>query len=188
MAIKKSNGACELYMKYLEETIEIIKQLDQNKILEIHQILKNLKGRLFILGNGGSAANASHAVNDFRRIMKIEAYSPVDNVSELTAIINDMGWEYSFKVYLQESNLNSNDCILILSVSGGTHSTSTNILRALDYAAYKDAKVVAIIGKENIFLDAYTNNYIVIPQINEKTITPHTEELQSVILHMLVTI
>lgn len=171
--------------QYLNETIEIIKRLDQNKIFEIHQILKNLKGRLFILGNGGSGANASHAVNDFRKITKIEAYTPIDNVSELTAIINDMGWEYSFVSYLRESKLSFNDCILILSVGGGTEQTSYNITKAIDYAKEIGSTIIGIVGKDGGYTAKVADVYLIIPTINDKTITSHTEELQSIILHLL---
>lgn len=172
--------------EYLNETIEILKQIDRNKIQQILDILKNLNGRLFILGVGGSAGNASHAVNDFRKIMGIEAYTPTDNVSELTAITNDDGWENTFQHWLLRSKLNKNDCILVFSVGGGTSKTSSNIVQALEYGKFVKCKIIGIVGRDGGFTHKVADVCLIIPTVNEKTITPHTEEFQSIIWHLIV--
>lgn len=172
--------------EYLNETIKILKQIDRNKIQQILDILKNLNGRLFILGVGGSAGNASHAVNDFRKIMGIEAYTPTDNVSELTAITNDDGWENTFQHWLLRSKLNKNDCILVFSVGGSSYKTSYNIMRALQYGKDIECKIIGIVGRDGGFTNKVADVCFIVPTVNEKTITPHTEEFQSIIWHLIV--
>mgnify|MGYP001353571763 FL=1 len=139
---------------YLKELETIIKNLDKNSInlfVKNLKILKKNKGRLFIIGVGGSAGNASHAVNDFRKICEIECYTPTDNVSELTARTNDEGWENTIHPYLRVSKLNQKDVILIFSVGGGNKkkNISTNIVRAIDYAKSKKAKILSIVGRSD---------------------------------------
>ena len=172
--------------EYLNETSEILKLIDRNKIQQIIEILNNLNGRLFILGVGGSAGNASHAVNDFRKIMGIEAYTPSDNISELTAITNDDGWENVFQHWLVGSRLNKNDCILVFSVGGGNHKISYNIVKALQYGKAIGCKIIGIVGRDGGYTNKVADVCLIIPTVNEKTITPHTEEFQSIIWHLIV--
>lgn len=171
---------------YLSETIKIIDIIDQQQIYKMWEILHNLKGRLFILGVGGSGANARHAANDFRKIMNIETYTPLDNVYELTARINDDGWHGSFREWLKVSKLNKDDIILVLSVGGGSESTSYNIVRALKYAESVGTKIMGIVSRDGGYTAKVADVCIIIPIVNESNITSHAEELQSIILHLLV--
>lgn len=171
---------------YLNETIEIINKINRQDIYNVWKILHNLHGRLFILGIGGGAGNASHAVNDFRKIMDLEAYAPTDNIGEFSARINDDGWNSSFIEYLKVSRLNKNDCIMIFSVGGGSDKTSYNIVMALEYADYIGTKVVGIVGRDGGHTAKLSDACIIVPTVNQETITPHTEELQSIIWHLLV--
>jgi len=174
--------------RYLYETVEIVNSINKNNILNVSDKLKRVK-RLFILGVGGSAGTASHAVNDFRKIAGIEAYAPTDNVSELTARVNDDGWESVFENWLKVSHLSSDDGILILSVGGGNKekNISVNLINAIDYAKKTGSTIIGIVGKNNGYTSKNADACIIIPTINEETITSHTEEIQSVILHLLVT-
>lgn len=137
---------------------------------------------------GGSAANCSHAVNDFRKIVQIEAYTPIDNVSELTARANDEGWNYIFSEWLKISKINSNDLLFIFSVGGGNKkkNISTNLIFAIDYAKKQKAKIVSILGRNDGYAAKESNIALVIPTVNPKKITPHSEAFQSVIWHLLV--
>tara|TARA_E500000178_G_scaffold355997_1_gene430982 strand:- start:673 stop:1278 length:606 start_codon:yes stop_codon:yes gene_type:complete len=178
--------------KFLEETSEISKKIDQseiNKIIIRLQKVKESKGRIFFLGVGGSAGNCSHAVNDFRKIAKIESYTPLDNVSELTARINDDSWETIFSTWLESSNLNSKDLVFIFSVGGGDteKKISVNLVKAIDYANKVNCDVVGIVSREGGY--TYKNSYacVKIPVINKQTITPHAEAWQAVIWHLMVT-
>ncbi len=173
--------------QYLMETQEILSKLNYDRILEISKILQRIN-RLFILGVGGSAATASHAVNDFRKIAGIECYTPTDNVAELTARTNDDGWETSFEEWLKTSHLSVNDGILILSVGGGNieKNISKNLVRALDYAIDVGAATMGIVGRDGGYTAKYADACVIIPTVNPETITPHCEEIQSVILHLLV--
>lgn len=178
--------------QYLSEAIEIINQLDTNIIEKMASLLSQLKeseGRLFFLGVGGSAANCSHAVNDFRKIAGIESYAPTDNVAELTARTNDDGWESVFVEWLKTSRLTSKDMVFILSVGGGNlaKNVSTNLIAALQFAKTVKAKIMGIVGRDGGFTAKVADACLIIPTINEKTITPHTEALQSFIWHLLVT-
>lgn len=172
--------------KYLEDTIKIINKIDRNKIFEILFILRNLKGRLFILGVGGGAGNASHAVNDFRKIMNIEAYTPMDNISEYSAYVNDCGHELSFKASLVTSKLNSNDIIMVFSVGGGNDKTSQNIVKALEYGKEVGCIIIGIVGKADGYTARVADVCLITPHINKNFITPHTEEIQSIVWHLLV--
>ena len=177
--------------KYFNE-VSIISNLIDRKIidkiaLEILKI-KRRKGRLFFIGVGGSAANSSHAVNDFRKLCGIECYSPIDNVSELTARINDEGWDNSFIDWLKVSNLNSTDGVFIFSVGGGNQKkkVSTNLIKAINYSKKKRAKVLGIVGRDDGYLYKKGNFVIQVPIVNKKLMTPFSESFQAIIWHCLV--
>jgi D-sedoheptulose 7-phosphate isomerase len=176
---------------HLNETSIIASRIsvaEVNKVIEIILSVKKEGGRLFFLGVGGSAANASHAVNDFRKLANIESYAPTDNVSELTARTNDNGWKFVFAPWLQTSNLNEKDCIFILSVGGGDKEKkiSENLCEAIDLAKSVNAKVVGIVGKTEGYTAKLGDAVIVIPQVNPNSITPHSESFQEVIWHLMV--
>jgi D-sedoheptulose 7-phosphate isomerase len=174
---------------YLEETSRITKLIDQKEIvksIEILSALKNQGGRLFILGVGGSAANASHAVNDFRKITGIESYAPTDNIAELTARTNDEGWNTTFNKWLETSKLNNKDALLILSVGGGSITTSLNIKEAVDYALKKNAKITAIVSRDGGYAKEKADACVLIPVVSDLRITPHAEGWQGIIWHLIV--
>lgn len=177
--------------QHIIETIEIAKAINPETIEAMVDLLADLKaknGRLFILGVGGSAANASHAVNDFRKLAGIETYAPTDNVAELTARTNDEGWETVFSGWLRVSKLNKNDCIFILSVGGGSkeRNVSTNLIAAVDLAKEVGAGVTGIVGRDGGYTAQNANVCLVIPTINADAVTPHAESFQTVIWHLLV--
>ena len=181
----------EYISKYLDESREALNSLDSQAIRGIIESLVELQrvgGRLFLLGVGGSAANCSHAVNDFRKICGIEAYTPTDNVSELTARTNDRGWESVFVDWLKGSRLSSKDGVLVLSVGGGNleKNISVNLIRALDYAKEMGAKTLGIVGRDGGYTSKVADAYVVVPTVNPDTVTPHTESFQNLILHLLV--
>ena len=177
--------------KYFGQVSKISHLIDKNSIelltKNVIQIKKRL-GRIFFLGVGGSAGNASHAVNDFRKLCNIEAYTPTDNVSEFTARINDEGWDYSFIDWLKVSRFNSKDAVFIFSVGGGNKkkNVSTNLIKAIDYAKKKRGKVLGIVGRPDGYTKKNGNAVIVIPPTDKKLITPHAEAFQAVIWHCLV--
>ena len=178
--------------KHLSEAIEIINKIDSEKIENIVKIIeevKNKKGRIFFLGVGGSAANCSHAVNDFRKIAGIEAYTPTDNVAELTARTNDEGWNSVFLEWLKVSKLNKNDLIFVFSVGGGNieKKVSVNLVESLKYAKSINCSIVGVVGKDGGYTASVANSCVVIPTVNEKSITPHTEAFQAVVWHLIVT-
>jgi D-sedoheptulose 7-phosphate isomerase len=150
--------------------------------------LRERKGRLFLIGVGGSAGNCSHAVNDFRKLCGIQAYSPVDNVSELTARANDEGWDTIFSGWLEVSNLAANDAILVFSVGGGdvARNVSTNIVKAIDFAKSRGAKVLGVVGKDSGYTALNGDVVVVVPQVNPARVTPLSEAFQAVIWHCLV--
>lgn len=150
--------------------------------------LRARKGRLFLMGVGGSAGNCSHAVNDFRKLCGIEAYSAADNISELTARANDEGWDTIFSGWLEASNLNSPDAILIFSVGGGDieRHVSTNIVKAVIFAKSRGTKVLGIVGKDNGYTALHGDVVVIVPQVNASRITPLSEAFQSVVWHCLV--
>jgi D-sedoheptulose 7-phosphate isomerase len=177
--------------KYLEEVALVASNIDVLKVEAIVKILAKLKsnnGRLFILGIGGSAGNASHAVNDFRKLAGIEAYAPTDNISEITARTNDEGFETIFVGSLSVSNLNNKDCIFILSVGGGDleKGISKGICLAIDFAKEKNAQVIGITGREGGYTHKHADVCLVIPQVNPAYITQHSESFQAIIWHLLV--
>lgn len=177
---------------FLEETIQAVKQLDVDGIDRLAAGLASARdagGRLFILGVGGSAGHASHAVNDFRKICAFEAYAPTDNVSELTARINDDGWEGVLVEWLKTSRLDSKDALLIFSVGGGNveKNVSVNLVRAIDEAKSRGARVFGIVGKDGGYTKKTADECVVIPVVSAERITPHTEGLCAVVWHLLVT-
>lgn len=177
---------------YLTGIESICKKIDKKNISDVVEILSGVKrknGRLFILGVGGSAGSATHAVNDFRKIVNIECYTPVDNVSELTARINDDGWNTVFVNWLKVSRLNKNDCIFILSVGGGDleKNISVNIIEAIRFAKEVGAKSIGIVGKSNGFTAKNADKSIIIPVDNNIMLTPFTESFHSVLCHLIVT-
>lgn len=177
--------------RYFEETEKIIKTIDRTCIENIINILRKVKmnnGRLFILGVGGSAANASHAANDFRKIAGIETYAPTDNVSELTAWTNDNGFEYIFINWLKTSNLNSKDAIMILSVGGGSQTTSKNLVLAMEYAREKGASIVSIVSRNGGMAKKLSNSCVLIPVVSKERITPHAEGWQGILWHLIVNV
>lgn len=176
---------------FLTEVQDIAKQLDTATLEQMAALLTQIRrqgGRLFILGVGGSAANASHAVNDFRKIVGIEAYAPTDNVSELTARTNDEGWATVFESWLRVSKLNSLDGLLILSVGGGSleKQVSPNLVMALRYARSVEAKIIGIVGRDGGYTATVADACVVIPTVNASHVTPHSEAFQAVIWHLLV--
>tara|TARA_B110000014_G_C19962991_1_gene498437 strand:- start:81 stop:683 length:603 start_codon:yes stop_codon:yes gene_type:complete len=177
--------------KHLQEATEIIKKIDIDKVESIVKIIakiKEKKGRVFFLGVGGSAGNCSHAVNDFRKILGIESYTPTDNVSELTARINDEGWNSVFVEWLKTSDLKSSDLIFIFSVGGGNleKNISVNLVEALKFAKSVNANIVGVVGRDGGYTAKVANSCVIIPTINESSITPHTEAFQAVIWHLIV--
>ena len=175
--------------KYLQENEEIIKRVDREKIQMLIAMIRQLKinqGRLFILGVGGSAANASHAVNDFRKITGIETYAPTDNVSELTAWTNDNGFEYVFVNWLKTSHLGNRDAILIFSVGGGSKTTSRNLVLAMDYAKDVGAHIFAIVSRDGGYAAKVADVCVRVPVICDERITPHAEAWQGVLWHLIV--
>jgi len=177
--------------QHLEEGKQILQQLDAAAIERVAEILHAVQargGRLFFLGVGGSAANCSHAVNDFRKIAGFEAYAPTDNVAELTARTNDEGWPSVFAEWLRGSRLRADDAVFVFSVGGGdvARNISANLVAALQLARERGAAIVGVVGRDNGFTAKVADTCIVVPQVNPAHVTPHTEAFQSVILHLLV--
>jgi len=177
--------------QYIGESIEILRKLDTDAIERMVRILADTRaggGRLFLLGVGGSAANASHAVNDFRKIVGIESYAPTDNVSELTARTNDEGWEGVFASWLRVSKLRAGDCIFVLSVGGGNleKNVSPNLVRAVAYAKEVGAKVIGIVGRDGGYTATAADACVIVPTVNATHTTPHAEAFQAVVWHLLV--
>jgi len=177
--------------EYLTEAKKVVEQLDPDSIEKVVRLLaetRDQQGRLFILGVGGSAANASHAVNDFRKIAGMEAYAPTDNVSELTARTNDDGWSSVFVEWLRTSRLKKQDLILVFSVGGGDpeRNISPNLISALQYAQAVGAKICGVVGRDGGFTARTADACVIIPTVNSNHITPHTEAFQGVLWHLLV--
>jgi len=176
---------------YFSEMKEIIEKIDKeaiHKIIEILEEVRSNKGRLFILGVGGGAGHASHAVNDFRKLAGIEAYTPVDNVSELTARVNDEGWESVFVRWLEISSLSAKDAVMVFSVGGGHQekNISMNIVDALNFSKKAGAKIIGIVGRDGGYTKKMADACVLVPVVNPETITPHTESFQAVIWHLIV--
>jgi D-sedoheptulose 7-phosphate isomerase len=177
--------------QYLSEVQQIVAGLDATVIERAVGALADTRaagGRLFILGVGGSAANASHAVNDFRKIAGFEAYAPTDNVSELTARTNDEGWAGVFESWLRVSRLRRQDCVLVFSVGGGNleKGVSPNLVTALKYARSIGAKIVAIVGRDGGYSAKVADACVIIPTVNYVHVTPHSEAFQAVVWHLMV--
>jgi D-sedoheptulose 7-phosphate isomerase len=178
-------------VQYLEEVKDIVAKLSPESIAGVVDGLVRLRtagGRLFVLGVGGSAGNAAHAVNDFRKICGIEAYAPTDNVSELTAWINDEGWDSSYANWLRGSRLCSRDAILVLSVGGGHEEkrVSVNLVQAIKYTSEIGAQVFGIVGRDGGYTAQVADACVLVPTVNPATVTPHTEAFQAVVWHLLV--
>jgi|TARA_B110000305_G_C19400114_1_gene619682 D-sedoheptulose 7-phosphate isomerase len=179
-------------LNFLLETEIISKKIrkeDIDKVTEIVFQTKKKKGRIFFLGLGGSAANCSHAVNDFRKIANIECYTPTDNAAELTARINDEGWESVFVNWLKQSNLKENDIIFILSVGGGNleKKISINLVAAIDFCKENNVKVVGIVSRDGGYTKTKADACIMIPVVSDENLTPHAESWQAIVWHLIVT-
>ena len=177
--------------QFLAEAVEIINRLEQSQIERMVDLLVDLRecrGRLFFLGVGGGAGHASHAVNDFRKIVGIESYTPVDNVSELTARINDDGWDSAYENSLRVSRLTEQDMIFVFSVGGGDaeRKISVNIVRALEYAQSVGAKICGVVGRATGFTAQVADACVVVPMVNPNTVTAHTETFQALVWHLLI--
>jgi D-sedoheptulose 7-phosphate isomerase len=177
--------------EYLAEGGQILARLDTDAIEGLARLIAELRqggGRLFVLGVGGSAANASHAVNDFRKLCGIEAYSPSDNVAELTARVNDEGWETTFSAWLEVSRLSNEDMLLVFSVGGGSReqNVSPNLVRALELAQQVGAKIGGVVGRDGGYTARVADACVIIPTVNPAATTPHTEAFQAVVWHCLV--
>lgn len=177
--------------KYFKDISEISSKLETTKVDVLAKSLKKIRdqrGRIFFLGIGGSAGNCSHAVNDFRKLCNIESYAPTDNVSELSARINDEGWKSSFSNWLKVSNLSSKDCLFIMSVGGGSKKkkVSENLIEAIKLAKIKKAKIFGIVGYNGGYTGKNSDISIKIPKIDKNLITPYTESFQAIVWHCLV--
>ena len=177
--------------KYLLEVQSITDKINRSAIEQMINLIVEIRkdgGRLFFLGVGGGAGNASHAVNDFRKIAGIESYSPCDNASELTARINDNGWESAFTEWLKGSKLGKKDGVFIFSVGGGNpeNNVSVNLVHALDYAKKVQAKILGIVGRDGGYTAKVADACVIVPVVNSETITPHTEAFQGVVWHLIV--
>ncbi len=181
-----------LYIKqYINELHQVANGLNVDAIERMVQLLTDLResgGRLFFLGVGGGAGNATHAVNDFRKICGIESYTPIDNVSELSARINDDGWDSAFARWLKGSRLGEKDGIFVFSVGGGNaeKNVSVNLISALKYAKEVGAKIFGIVGRDGGFTAKVADACVIIPTVNPETVTPHTEAFQAVVWHLII--
>ena len=177
--------------RYFQEVQRVAAGIDTavvNRVIELMVAVRDGGGRLFILGVGGSAGNAGHAVNDFRKIANFEAYAPTDNVSELTARINDDGWDTSFANWLKGSRLGADDLLLILSVGGGDpeRNVSMNLVKAMEYAREVGAKITGIVGRDGGYTAKVADACVIVPTISPKTVTAHSEAFQAVVWHLFV--
>jgi len=177
--------------QFLTHCQEIVERLDRQAIEDAAKILRDLRdreGRLFVIGSGGGAGHASHATSDFRKICNIEAYAPYDNVSELTARVNDNGWESTIKDWLSVSRFCSRDGLFIFSVGGGSlqNQISLNLVNAMKEAKDKGASIVAVVGRDGGFASEIADSAIIIPEVDRRLVTPLTEGFQAIIWHLLV--
>ena len=177
--------------QYLQEATKILSLLDESAVERTADLLLDLRersGRLFLLGVGGGAGHASHAVCDFRKIAQIEAYAPSDNVSELTARVNDDGWDSCYANWLRGSRLNEADMVFVFSVGGGDakKNISANLVRALEHARDVRATICGVVGRDGGFTAQVANACVLVPVVNPSTITPHTESFQAMVWHLLV--
>jgi D-sedoheptulose 7-phosphate isomerase len=177
--------------KFIGQAVQILQQLDRESVERVLELLLEVKaraGRIFFLGVGGGAGHASHAVNDFRKIAGMEAYTPTDNVSELTARVNDDGWETSFVNWLRGSRLNAHDMVFVFSVGGGDlqRTISANLVRALQYAKEVGATICGVVGRDGGYTAQVADACVLIPVVDPETVTPHTESSQALVWHLLV--
>jgi D-sedoheptulose 7-phosphate isomerase len=177
--------------RYLAEAAAIVERLDRTAVEAVAQHLlaaRERGGRVFFLGVGGSAANASHAVNDFRKIADFEAYAPSDNVAELTARVNDDGWDTTYAAWLRGSRLSAQDLVFVLSVGGGDleRNVSPNLVKALEHARAVGATICGVVGRDGGFTAKVADACVIVPTVSPSTVTPHTEAFQGVVLHLLV--
>lgn len=177
--------------QHLAESARVLEGLDAGAIEKMVDLLVDVRsrgGRVFFLGVGGSAANCSHAVNDFRKIAGIECYTPVDNVSELTARTNDEGWESVFVNWLRVSRLNAKDMICVFSVGGGSleNNISPNLVRALQFAREVGATIIGVVGRDGGYTATVADACVIVPTVNPDNVTPHSEAFQAVVWHLLV--
>ena len=177
--------------KYLNESKKIIDKLDCESIDKMTTLLVELrkrKGRLFIVGVGGGAGHAGHAVNDFRKIAEIESYSPSDNISELTARTNDEGWDTTYIEWLKISHLNKKDMLFVFSVGGGdlNKNISANVVKAVKYAKDLGSDIIGVVGRDGGYTASVASACVIIPTVNSEMITPHTESFQALIWHLIV--
>lgn len=177
--------------RYFQEVQQVAAGIDTavvNRIIDLMVSVRDSGGRLFILGVGGSAGNAGHAVNDFRKIAHFEAYAPTDNVSELTARINDDGWDTSFANWLKGSKLSSKDMLMILSVGGGDpqRNVSMNLVKAMDAGVEVGAKIIGIVGRDGGYTKKVATECVIVPTISPETVTAHSEAFQAVVWHLFV--
>ena len=177
--------------RHLAEAADILQGLDRPAIERMAELLAEVRqngGRLFILGVGGSAGNASHAVNDFRKIVGIEAYAPTDNVSELSARTNDEGWDTIFSEWLKISKLTASDALFVLSVGGGNleKNISPNLVKAIDFGRSVGARILGIVGRDGGYTAKVADAHVLVPTVNPETVTPHAEAFQAVVWHLLV--
>lgn len=177
--------------QYLQEAGRVVAAIDARDVEELAGLLVELRrrgGRLFVLGSGGGAGHASHAVCDFRKLAAIEAYAPTDNVSELTARINDEGWETAYREWLKVSRLAPTDMLLVFSVGGGDleRNISANLVRAVEYAREVGCSIGAVVGRDGGYTGRVADARVIVPTVNPAHVTPHTEAFQAVIWHLLV--
>jgi D-sedoheptulose 7-phosphate isomerase len=177
--------------RYLDEVVRVAEAIDRGAICRLIDVLVKVRdggGRLFILGVGGGAGNAAHAVNDFRKLAGMEAYAPTDNAPELTARINDDGWDTAYSNWLQGSRLGGRDCVLVFSVGGGDaeRNVSANLVRAVEHAKSVGARVCGIVGRTGGFTAKVADACVIVPTVSPQTVTPHTEAFQAIVWHLLV--
>ena len=186
-----SNSSLTFPEQYIRDAQQILSKLDTATIEKMAVLLLALReqgGRLFLIGVGGGAGHAGHAVNDFRKLAKIESYSPSDNISELTARTNDEGWETTYAAWLEVSRLNKKDMLMVFSVGGGNleHNISPNIVRAVQYAKEIGAGVIGIVGRDGGYTASVADACVIVPTIDPDYVTPHTESFQALVWHLLV--
>lgn len=176
------------YLKEIENIINQINSEDIEKMAEILSEIRNNNGRVFFIGSGGGAGHSSHAVCDFRKLCDIEAYAPYDNVSELTARVNDEGWDVSVLNWLKVSRFNEKDCVFVFSVGGGNEEKkiSMNLVKVVQKAKEIGAKIVGVVGRDGGNTKKLGDGVVVIPNVEDKRVTPHTEGMQAVVWHLLV--
>lgn len=184
-------SACDYTRAYLSEVASLAVRLDTEAIDRLVEDLVQLRergGRLFFLGVGGGAGHASHAVNDFRKIVGIESYAPTDNVSELTARINDDGWDSCYAAWLRGSHLSARDAVFVFSVGGGNaeHGISTNLVASLELARERGASIYGVVGRDGGCTAQVADVCVIVPTLTAESVTPHTEEFQAVVWHLLV--